>query len=217
MSDSKVKTLNGITERDGGYAVNFFATQPALNYGFEETTESYHIPAGDARLEPLKREIINIMKFWLDKGVAGFRVDLASSLIKNRTTGEALFSLWKYFIGTIRTQYPDCAFIAEWCNPGVAVGQSFFDCDFLLHECDEYNDLFRNEKGMNISPVYEKGYNYFSHNGQGNLDNFLKYTDELFLKLKDKGYFSVPSGNHDLIRLSKGKSFEELKVIFAFI
>ena len=67
------------------YEKNFFECQPALNYGFAHPDpnhpweQSVDAPGPQA----VRREIRNIMAFWFDKGVDGFRVDMASSLIKN--------------------------------------------------------------------------------------------------------------------------------------
>ena len=75
--------VGGESERSGCYILNFFKCQPALNYGFLKVTEpwqkSFRDPAAIATREALK----DIMRFWLSHGCDGFRVDMASSLVKN--------------------------------------------------------------------------------------------------------------------------------------
>ncbi|MCF0178063.1 MAG: alpha-amylase, partial [Bacteroidales bacterium] len=65
------------------YVKNFFDTQPALNFGFANPDPEH--PWEQAVDAPgpmsMRREIKNIMMFWMDKGVDGFRVDMAASLV----------------------------------------------------------------------------------------------------------------------------------------
>ena len=99
----------------------------------------------------------------------------------------------------------------------VSVGQCGFDIDYLTHEVPEYNALFRNEPMTNILRELEQGKNYFSEEGAGSITEFLEYFAGIEKVLADKGAYILPTGYHDLIRLSKGKSDALLKVIFAFI
>ena len=75
-------------ERDGCYRINYYATQPALNYGYEnpDPTKPWQIDYKDDRLKPLREEVINIFLFWAKLGADGFRCDLTGSLIKNQLT-----------------------------------------------------------------------------------------------------------------------------------
>lgn len=230
------KSIHGLHPRDGGYVINYYACQPALNYGFNDKPrekdsnnaydlgEDWKMHYTDERLKPLREEILNVMRFWLNKGIDGFRVDLANSLVKgcvydsdDDKDTEGLQWLWNILIGTIKREYPDVAFVAEWVYPSNAVGKCGFDVDYLAHDRPEYNDLFRNEKNTNILPAFEKGYNYFSENGKGDITAFLHYTKRLYQDVAGKGYFSVPSGYHDIVRLAEKKDEDVLKVIFAFL
>lgn len=74
----------GICERDGNYLVNYFSSQPALNYGFHEITHpEWQLPCDHPDCLATVEAIKDIMRFWLDKGADGFRVDMADSLVKN--------------------------------------------------------------------------------------------------------------------------------------
>lgn len=232
----KDKSIHGLYPRDGGYVINYYACQPALNYGFnkpprkKDSSDAYDLGENwkmhytDERLKPLREEILDIMRFWLKKGVNGFRVDLANSLVKDCVYDsekdedvEGLKWLWNILIGTIKAEYPETAFIAEWVYPSNSVGKCGFDVDYLGHDRPEYNDLFRNEKGTNILPSFEKGYTYFSEDGKGSIENFLKYAMKLYKDVDGKGCFSVPSGYHDIVRLAEKKDEDELKTVFAFL
>jgi maltose alpha-D-glucosyltransferase/alpha-amylase len=233
---NKKDSIHGLYPRDGGYISNYYACQPALNYGYNyipkagvrkdayDLGEDWKMHYTDERLKPLREEILKIMRFWLKKGVDGFRVDLANSLVKGCVYDsdrdedvEGLKWLWNILIGTIKAEYPDAAFIAEWVYPSNSVGKCGFDLDYLAHDRPEYNDLFRKEKGTNILPAFECGKTYFSAEGQGTIENFLAYTERLYKEVQGKGYFSVPSGYHDIVRLAEKKDEELLKVVFAFL
>lgn len=232
----KDKTIHGLYERNGGYYINYYACQPALNFGFNaggktqtNAGDDYDMGDGwkmrydDDRLKPLRNEIINIMLFWLDKGVDGFRVDMANSLVKEcryDATDEkdikGLIWLWQKMIPAVKEKYPETVFLAEWCSPENAV-KCGFDFDYLGHDNPVYNDLFRNEKDTNLLPSFERGNNYFSKKGKGSVKAFIDYSLNLHKKLGNKGGFSAPTGCHDSIRLAEKKDYDELKVVFAFL
>ena len=72
--------------RQGWYLKNFYDQQPALNFGWTELRQEE--PWRDAVDAPGPRRNITslkeIMAFWLDRGVAGFRIDMAFSLVKGQ-------------------------------------------------------------------------------------------------------------------------------------
>ena len=229
-------SIHGLHSRDGGYVINYYACQPALNFGF--ANPSCHAPKDDAydlgeawqmhyqdkRLKPLRDELLNVMRFWLDKGVDGLRIDMANSLVKGCNGAsdkdediEGLRWLWNILLGTIRKEYPEAAFIAEWTWPSNSVGKCGFDLDYLAHDNQPYNDLLRNEKNTNILPGFEQGYTYFSAEGKGNIRSFLEMTEKFYKDVEGKGYFSVPSGYHDVVRVAEKKDADVIKTMFAFL
>lgn len=224
--------IRGLYYRDGGYLPNYYASQPSLNFGFETTDNNnpWMMHYTDERLCPLREEVLNMMRFYLDKGIDGFRVDMAGSLVK----GGAIFGdiydtsekgldgirwLWKNILGTLRKEYEDKIYIAEWVLPQRSIGMCGFDMDFLTHDTIPFNDLYRNEKGCNLSDseYYVRGYNYFSPEGKGNLKEFAKYTNFLYEQVGDKGMFSAPTTTHDEIRMPTNKSDDLIKTVFAFM
>ncbi len=226
--------VRGLYKRDGGYLPNFFATQPSLNFGFEKADENekWKMHYKDERLKPLRQEFIDIMRYYFDMGVDGFRVDMASSIIKESTPHDS-FDLyneskeglsgviwwWNEVLTTLRNEYKDKVFIAEWTNPLRAIGFCGFDMDFLTHDTLPFNTLYRCEKGCNLddSDYYVRGFNYFSPEGKGSLEDFVKYVEFLYSKTNGKGLFTTPTGTHDEVRMPTGKSPDMVKLIFAFM
>ena len=225
-------SIKGLYLRDGGYVPNYYASQPALNFGFEQLDPNapWKLHYTDPRLKPLREEILNIMRFYLDKGIDGFRVDMAGHLIKEaQTFNETMYYddydkgtsgiqwFWNTVLSTIRSEYSDKVFIAEWDIPQLAIPKCGFDMDFLTHDTFMFNDLYKNEKGNNLTPYFERGDNYFSVIGKGTVKNFIEYTEYLYKKLGDKGMFTAPTGTHDEIRMPTLKSTDIIKCIFAHL
>lgn len=209
------KIMQGVSARDGGYLINYYAFQPALNYGYNEITAPWQMHYTDPRLKPLRDEIIRILLFWLEKGVDGFRVDLAQSLVKQDRNKEGVRWLWNIIIGEVKKAYPDCCFLAEWGNPKEAAACGF-DLDYLCHSTPSYNEIFRTDPGTNIAEWFESfGRTYFAEHGEGSFKNFADYTAGLYKD--EKVGFSIPTGYHDMIRIADKKSVPVLKGIFAFI
>lgn len=202
--------IGGRHNRQGNYIVNFFSTQPALNYGFNEITEpswqtSYKSEAARATLEWLK----SVIRFWLDRGADGFRVDMADSLVKNDGhPGEkkATSELWKEIRAMLDIEYPDAALISEWSNPQAI--RAGFHADFMLdHHNNPYNLLVRAEECGKHS--------YFDSKGGGDAGEIAKGFSEWFDEIKGKGHIAVISCNHDTPRLSPYYTIEQLKLIYA--
>ena len=72
----------------------------------------------------------DVIRFWLDLGCDGFRVDMAESLVKNDGTEKlATMEVWRDILGAIHKEYPDAAFVSEWNHPDKAL-RCGFDMDF---------------------------------------------------------------------------------------
>ncbi len=234
----KDKTVAGLYERNGCFFINYYACQPALNFGFNDTAvsqsapeDAYEVTGGrwmrhytDPDLAPLRQELYDIVAYWLDMGVDGFRVDMANSLVKGCKYDSdkdediaGLIWFWKEFFGYVRSRYPESFFISEWVYPKNAVGKCGFDVDIIAHDEPSWNSLFRCEKGTNLLSAFETGHNYFSADGKGSAEAFLKFQQETNAFIGKNGYFTAPTGSHDEIRLATGKTEPELKTVFAFL
>lgn len=214
---SQGEMLKGVSERDGCVATNYYSHQIALNYGYENPDKDWQMDYKDERLKPLRDEIIDILQEWLLFGVDGFRIDLAPSVIKNRTTEQPLIWFWNQVIPNVKKVNPHAIFLAEWGDPSLSVGECGFDSDYLTHEDKEYNELLRNEANTNVLPFLEKGDSYFRCTGKGNIENFLNLTSGIIDRVQGKGYYTLPSGYHDIPRISVNRDVDDLKVFFAFM
>lgn len=95
--------------------------------------------------------------------------------------------------------------VSEWGEPDKSL-QGGFHMDFLLHfGPSHYNDLFRCEEP------------FFSSRGKGDVSAFVEKYLENYEKSEKKGLMCIPSGNHDMGRLSQEVKGDELKVAFAFL
>ena len=206
------RMLVGITDRDGNYMVNYFSSQPALNYGFYEITHpEWQLPCDHpdclATVEALK----DIMRFWLDKGCDGFRVDMADSLVKNDDEKIATARIWKDIRKMMDKDYPEAALVSEWCNPVRSLYKAGFHMDFYLdHRGNGYSTLFR-------YLVDGEDRSFFSKNGKGDVTVF---TDEYVPNLKatkDCGYISMFTSNHDIPRMTNNLDDTARKLAFCTI
>ncbi len=196
---------------------NFFYCQPALNYGFAQIDDpAWQLPMDHPDCRATKQELINIMEFWLSLGADGFRVDMASSLIKNDPDGSGIRAFWQEIRQMFDEKHPECVLISEWSYPTKAIAAGFH-MDFLIHfNLPAYTKLFRAEPGRNVSDQFG-GHSFFQKDGNGSLDDFL--TDYLreYDATKGKGYISIPTGNHDMPRISVQRTKRELEVVYAFL
>ena len=110
-----LKAVQGYSSRDGAYVANFFHFQPALNYGFAQPdpAKPWQLPVNHPDVQAVRREMMNIMRFWLDLGADGFRVDMANSLVKNDLDLRETMAFWREIRGIYDREYPEAALIAE--------------------------------------------------------------------------------------------------------
>ena len=197
--------LRGISDRDGAAAVNFFSNQPALNYGYARRTRPWMMSPDSPAALATREAIKDVMRFWLDLGADGFRVDMAASLVKADEDSAETIKLWQDFRAFLDKEYPHCAMVSEWGVPAKSI-EGGFHMDFMLHfGPPAYTSLFRSE------------HPFFSREGKGDIRIFLDaYLSDLSSTQK-KGLICIPSGNHDMPRLARGRDVRDLKICFAFL
>ena len=208
--------IGGEHPRDATYVINFFKCQPALNYGYRDI----HDPAWQQPIDapgPLaNREAMkDIMRYWLDRGCDGFRVDMADSLVKNdHGYKSATMEVWKDIAGAIHAEYPEAALVSEWNHPEQALGCGF-DMDFMLDwGGNGYNRLMRfyqlDKKGNIVSDN-----SYFKLESDADISGFLK--DYPYESWKDLGLRCLITCNHDTKRPSFNLTDRERRLAYAFI
>ena len=216
----------GYGERDGYYMTNFFYSQPALNYGFCDPKPglTWQHPTDHPAALRVREEIRDIMKFWLDMGCDGYRVDLAFTLIKGRDEAlrqKKLCELWNDLNSWMKEHYPEAVLIAEGGIPKLAYDCGF-DSDFFLSwgtEALANRRTFRNETyeyRTNIRKA-DSPRSYFCPESSGNYRIFIDELEDILAHNGGEARFSIITGNHDVVRIRRGRGIEDLKVAYTFI
>ncbi|WP_457943511.1 alpha-amylase family glycosyl hydrolase [Caproiciproducens sp. LBM24188] len=202
----------GVSERDGCYLLNFFSSQPALNYGFNRITAPWQKHYTDPDCVATREAMKDVMRFWLDMGCDGFRVDMADSLVKNDDDRSATAEIWRNVRKMLDQEYPEAAMVSEWSDPRRAITKAGFHMDFLLNHLGKgYYSLFR-ETGPDGSQR-----SFFSKQGRGNIMKFLDDYLPQYEASKDYGYISLITCNHDTPRMTLGYDELERKIAYSFL
>jgi maltose alpha-D-glucosyltransferase/alpha-amylase len=216
---SGLKTILGEADRNASYIVNFFKSQPALNFGFFKPDQKWQFPMDHPACIANREAMKDIMRFWLDAGCDGFRVDMASSLVKfddPENTGTA--AIWRNVRAMFDADYPEAALVSEWSHPRRAL-KAGFHADFMLAFTDNsgYQSLFRDYVMDSDYNAGDTDNSFFKKDGKGDIRRFLdEYLPHYEATVKD-GYISLVTGNHDIPRLALTLSPRELAIVYAFI
>lgn len=239
MQNTRGKWMSSDAPRGKFYYKNFYACQPALNYGFANPDPSHpwEQPVDAPGPRAVRNELKNIIAFWYDKGVDGFRVDMASSLVKDDKDKAETIRLWREVREWSDRNYPDHVLMAEWGNPkfclasgynidmnlngsGTAVRRMYFDrkhqanggCYFSLNggqpsTMDLYGNPWPEDKIVRDATPAEMLKEWYDY-----------FTDQLSWT-RDWGYFASLTGNHDHLRFNTGErnNPDQLKVMMAWI
>ncbi len=205
--------------RPGCYLRNFFDVQPALNFGYarpdpaEPWRQPVDAPGPLANLAALRE----IMTYWLDRGAAGFRVDMASSLVKDAPGLVQTSLLWRRLRGWLDRAHPDAALLSEWGDPAAAVAAGFH-ADFFLHfRGRAFGSLWNNRAGTH-DPSWGEGPCYFDADGAGSVAEFLAEWTAADTAIDGAGHIVLPTSNHDFARLACGpRTRDQLGPAFALL
>ncbi|MFF1872185.1 alpha-amylase family glycosyl hydrolase [Kitasatospora herbaricolor] len=208
--------------RDGWYLPNFFDCQPALNFGYARTDAAEPWRQGvDAEGPRANRAALReIMDHWLRLGIAGFRVDMASSLVKDDPGKIETAKLWTELRDQLDRDHPQAALLAEWGDPAAAVAAGFH-ADFFLQFGGSDNGLpLRSLWNNNAGTVHEEwrqGPCYFDERGEGSPRYFIDAWRAAADLTEGAGHLVLPTANHDFSRLCTGpRTREQLAAAFAF-
>ena len=203
------RLMAGIYQRSGAFLVNFFAHQPAFNYGFYYLDRDWQMSYLDKRTFQAREYMLNVMRHWLSLGADGFRVDMADSLVKNDPEKKGTIEVWNYMFSTIRKEYPGAYFVSEWSNPSQAL-EAGFDADFVLDHWDTFYHLLvrSNENTRGVS----------AFNGGNDINKIVEDMRYRFNEAnKHNAYIALISGNHDTPRIANSLSSEKLKAFYLFM
>jgi glycosidase len=205
--------------REGFYLPNFFPVQPALNFGYGRMNEAepWRQPADAPGPRENRQALRDIMDYWLRTGVAGFRVDMASSLVKDDPGKRETGALWRELRGWLDHAHPNAVLFSEWTQPEVSV-PSGFHADFFLHfgTSQAYRSLFHN--GAVYDPSWRPRPCFFDAAGAGSVSEFLAEWATAMTTIGDSGYIVLPTSNHDYPRLvAAARTADQARAALTFI
>ncbi|HMI59703.1 MAG TPA: alpha-amylase family glycosyl hydrolase [Puia sp.] len=199
--------------RNKYYVKNYYDAQPALNYGYARLNPNHpwEQPVDAPGPRAVRRELQNIITFWLEKGADGFRVDLASSLVKSDPDKKATIALWKELNSWFDEKFPEGIMVSQWSNPKEAIAQAGFDVDFFLRPGKLVSAAEGGRKG--------DGKVYFDRKGEGSVADWEVYFNDQYESSVNKGYVSLPTGSHGASRMENDnhKEAADLKVLLTFV
>jgi maltose alpha-D-glucosyltransferase/alpha-amylase len=205
--------------RPGYYLQNFFSFQPALNFGYArmDDAEPWRAPVDAPGPQTNRAALREIMAYWLDRGVAGFRVDMAFSLVKDDPDRLETGRLWTEMRGWLEHRYPQAVLIAEWGDPAVSVPAGFH-ADFFLHFTGRgLLSLWDNRTGT-LADHQVDAPCFFDPEGRGSPEEFVAAYRAATAAIAGSGWVALPTSNHDFSRLACGpRTRNQLGPAFAFL
>ena len=198
--------ISGFSQRNGCCVTNYFSHQPALNYGYYERDENkpWQQPPTAEGPRANVQELKNIMRFWLNMGCDGFRVDMAPSLVTNDPERKGAMALWQEIRAFLDAEFPQAAMISEWGEPDKSIAGGFH-MDFILPF-----------KPFNTNSLFRCATPYFSAKG-GSAAEFVQNFEKMYADTNSQGLICLPTGSHDCGRISGSLTQAELKLAYAFI
>ncbi|WP_326610273.1 alpha-amylase family glycosyl hydrolase [Streptomyces scopuliridis] len=209
--------------RPGAYLPNFFDSQPALNFGYARTDPAEPWRQAPDAPGPLanRAALREIMDHWLGLGLAGFRVDMAASLVKDDAGKTETRKLWTELRHWLDAAHPEAALLAEWGDPAVSVPAGFHT-DFFLQfggptEGRPLRSLWNNRQGTD-NDGWDPVDCFFDPGGKGSPSTFVDAWREAVAVIGEgDGHVALPTANHDFARLNCGpRTAEQLPAAFAF-
>ncbi len=210
--------IGGEMPRNATYIINFFKSQPALNYGYREIHEPWQKPIDHPDCLATREAMKDIMRHWLELGCDGFRVDMADSLVKNDGWEKtATMEVWKDIAGAIHAEYPEAALVSEWNNPEQALNCGF-DMDFYLDwRGNGYSTLLRDYDVPAFGEAVGENNSYFKKIATRDMSRFLEDYLPRYEATKDRGLWCLITGNHDTLRVAPMLDEEERKQAYSFL
>lgn len=239
MQNTIGKWMKSEYPRNKFYMKNFYACQPSLNYGYANPDPSRPWEQGVDAPGPkaVRQELKDIIAFWYGKGVDGFRVDMANSLVKNDKDKKEIMNLWREIREWSDKNYPDHVLMAEWGSPKYCLAAGY-NIDMDLNSTKAHNRRMYFDRKHQAD-----GGSYFSLDGgqpsvkdlYGNawpenkidskttaaemLKEYYDYFTDCLESTETMGYFATITGNHDHLRINMGarNTPDQLKVMLTWV
>jgi maltose alpha-D-glucosyltransferase/alpha-amylase len=204
--------------RPGYYLKNFYDAQPALNFGYAKLRddEPWRQPLDAPGPQRNRQALRDIMAFWLDRGVAGFRVDMAFSLVKDDPGFVATIAIWRELRDWLNENYPNAVIIPEGAEPHTSSAPAFH-ADFFLVIDPPHGVLFNNGGAGQLYMRPQVPHCFFDADGDGSTETFLRAWDDIRALWPGRPVL-LASADHDFSRLACGtRTAEQLGAAFAFL
>lgn len=239
MQNTIGKWMKSEYPRNKFYMKNFYACQPSLNYGYANPDPSRPWEQGVYAPGPkaVRQELKDIIAFWYGKGVDGFRVDMANSLVKNDKDKKEIMNLWREIREWSDKNYPGHVLMAEWGSPKYCLAAGY-NIDMDLNGTKAHNRRMYFDRKHQAD-----GGSYFSLDGgqpsvkdlYGNawpedkidskttaaemLKEYYDYFTDCLESTETMGYFATITGNHDHLRINMGarNTPDQLKVMLTWV
>ncbi|MGI8664890.1 MAG: alpha-amylase family glycosyl hydrolase [Jatrophihabitans sp.] len=221
ISDGNPRTRPWVASpgtRSGYYLKNFYDAQPALNFGYAslDPEEPWRQPADAPGPQRNRQALREIMSFWLDRGVAGFRVDMAFSLVKDDPGYQVTTALWRDLRAWLDQAYPAAVLIPEGSEPHAASHPPAFHAEFFLVIGAAHQSLFANG-GAGELPWRPAAPCFFDAEGRGSVDTLLQEWNAVRSARPDRPIL-LGSSDHDFARMATGRrSYEQLGAAYTFL
>jgi glycosidase len=192
-------------KRGGYFMLNFYPSQPALNFGYArlDPAEPWRQPVDADGPRANRAALREIMAYWFERGISGFRVDMAASLVKDDPDRLETAKLWTETRAWMDRDHPDRVIVSEWGEPHISVPAGFH-VDFLLHFIGTaMRSLWHTGTGT-ADPSWTMPGFYFDPEGSGGIDTFLREWREARDTIAGTGHIALPTSNHDYARLVAG-------------
>ncbi|MCK9793995.1 alpha-amylase family glycosyl hydrolase [Isoptericola sp. 4D.3] len=201
----------GPGRRGGFYLPNFFPVQPALNFGHARPhpDEPWRSPVDAPGPQANRAALREIMAHWFDLGVAGFRVDMAASLVKDDPGLVETGRLWRETRAWLDATYPGRVLVSEWGDPQVSVPAGFHADFFLQFGGDDdglpLRSLWNNGAGT-VNPSWGEVPSWADAEARGDAATFVRAWEEATgaIAAAGGGLTGLPTSNHDFTRLVAG-------------
>ncbi len=207
--------------RGGYYLLNFYPCQPALNFGFARShpDQRWRDPVDADGPRANRQALREVMAHWFAKGISGFRVDMAASLVKDDPGLVETGRLWGEVRDWMDSEHPDAVLLSEWGEPALAVPSGFHADFFLQFGNPALRSLWHTGVGTHDALWSETGGFFFDPRGSGGLDVFLREWRRATAAIGvDGGHIALPTANHDYARLVTGpRTAEQAGAAFAFL
>lgn len=239
MQNTIGKWMKSEYPRNKFYMKNFYACQPSLNYGYANPDPSRPWEQGVDAPGPkaVRQELKDIIAFWYGKGVDGFRVDMANSLVKNDKDKKEIMNLWREIREWSDKNYPDHVLMAEWGSPKYCLAAGYnIDMDLngtkahnrrmyfdRKHQADGGSYFSLNGGQPSVKDLYGNAWPEDKIDGKTTTAEMLKeyydYFTDCLESTEAMGYFATITGNHDHLRINMGarNTPDQLKVMLTWV